>query len=84
MYHVFVTLPTMTSVAVTIVPVVSQILEPYTFYSTFHVSLLGVWFSSVGQGNTSEKTTHLFTLEIIRITRWVLLTSDLNIGTFCI
>ena len=84
LYHVFVTLPTITSVAVTIVPVVGQLLVPYTFYSTFHLSLLGVWFGSVGQGNTSEKTTHLLTLEIITITRWILLTSNLNIGTFCI
>ena len=60
------------------------VLVPYTFYSTFHLSLLPVWFGSVGQGNTSEKTIHLFTLETIRISRWVLLTSDVNIGTFCI
>ena len=60
------------------------VLVPYTFYSTFHLSLLPVWFGSVVQGNTSEKTTHLFTLETIRMSRWVLLTSDVNIGTFCI
>ena len=57
-------------------------LVPYTFYSTFHLSLLPVWFGSVGQGNTSEKITHLFTLETIRISQWVLLNSDVNIGTF--
>ena len=53
-------------------------------YNTFHFSLLPVQFGQVGQRNASEKTTHLFTLETIRITQWVLLTSDVNIEIFCI